>query len=108
MFSVFCECESEMATKGRNCDARVCQGSQVAQSVAEELPSKSVVVNSGRESAVSCSFCFNDASENIMWVVRRKMRVYVLVVWLLINLVVNFAMRHGIVVEGDSEVEIMS
>ena len=36
------------------------------------------------------------------------MRVYVLVVWLRINLVVNFAIRHGIVVEGDSEVEIMS
>ena len=39
---------------------------KVAQSVAEELPSKSVVVSSGRESAVSCSFCFNDASENMM------------------------------------------
>ena len=73
-----------------------------AQSVAEELPSKSVVVNNGRESAVSCSFCFNDASENTMWAVRRKMRIHVLVVWLLINLVVNFAMRHGIVVKGDS------
>ena len=36
------------------------------------------------------------------------MRVYVLVVWLLINLVLNFAMRHGIVVEGDNEVEVMS
>ena len=39
---------------------------KVAQSVAQELPSKSVVVNSGRESAVSCSFRFNDASENMM------------------------------------------
>ena len=75
---------------------------KVAQSVAEELPRKSVVVNSGRESAVLCSFCFNDASENMMWVVRRKVRVHVLVVWLLINSVVNFAMHHGIVVGGDS------
>ena len=75
---------------------------KVAQSVAEELSSKSVVVNSGRESAVSCSFCFNDAREDIMWVVGRKMKVHVLVVWLLVNLVVNFAMHHGIVVEGDS------
>ena len=75
---------------------------KVAQSVVEELSSKSVVVNSGRKSAVSCSSCLNDASENMMWVVRRKMRVHVLVVWLLINLVVNFAMRHGVVVEGDS------
>ena len=58
---------------------------KVAQSVAEELSSKSVVVNSGRESAVSCSFWFNDASEHMMWVVRRKMRVHVLVAWLLIN-----------------------
>lgn len=71
------------------------------------MSSKSVVVNSGRKSAVACSFCFNDASENMMWVVRCKMRVHVLVVWLLINLVVNFAMRHGVVVEGDSEVEVM-
>ena len=39
---------------------------KVAQSVAQELPSKSVVVNGGRESAVSCSFRFNDASENMM------------------------------------------
>ena len=74
----------------------------VAQSVAEELPSKSVVVNSGRESAVSFSFCSNDASENMMWVVRRKMTVHVVVVWLLINVLVNFAMRNGIVVEGDT------
>ena len=63
---------------------------------------KFVVINSGRKSAVSCSFCFNDASENMMWVIRRKMKVHVLVVWLLINLVVNFAMRHGVAVEGDS------
>ena len=60
------------------------------------------MVNSGRESAVSCSLCFNNAGEHMVWVVRRKVRVHAFVVWLLINLVVNFAMRHGIVVEGDS------
>ena len=99
MFSVFCNAKWQSRVGiVTNEFVRV---AMVAQSVAEELPSKSVVVNSGRESAVSCSFCFNDASENMMWVVRRKMRVPVLVVWLLINILVNFAMRHGIVVEGD-------
>ena len=30
------------------------------------------------------------------------------VVWFLINLIVNFAMHHGVVVEEDSKVEVMS
>ena len=54
---------------------------------------KFVVVNGGRQSTVP--YCFDDTSENMFGMFRRKMRMRVFVVWFLVHLIVGFVISHG-------------
>ena len=53
-------------------------------------------------------FSFYDARENVMGVVWRKMRVHVLMVWFLVDLVVDYMVSDGEMVEWQEEIQVMS
>ena len=66
------------------------------------------VVYCSWQSAVSYCFSFYDARENVMGVVWRKMRVHVLMVWFLVDLLVDYMVSDGEMVEWQGEIQVMS
>ena len=78
------------------------------QAECEMVVNEIEVVYCSWQSTVSYCFSFYDARENVMGVVWRKMRVHVLMVWFLVDLVVDYMVSDGEMVEWQREIQVMS
>ena len=78
------------------------------QAECEMVVNEIEVVYCSWQSTVSYCFSFYDARENVMGMVWRKMRVHVLMVWFLVDLVVDYMVSDGEMVEWQGEIQVMS
>ena len=81
---------------------------KASQAECEMVVNEIEVVYCSWQSTVSYCFSFCDARENVMGVVWRKMRVHVLMVWFLVDLVVDYMVTDGEMVEWQGEIQVMS
>ena len=78
------------------------------QAECEMVVNEIEVVYCSLQSTVLYCFSFYDARENLMGVVWRKMRVHVLMVWFLVDLLVDSLVSDGEMVEWQGEIQVMS
>ena len=78
------------------------------QAECEMVVNEIEVVYCSWQSTVSYCFSFYDARENVKGVAWRKMRVHVLMVWFLVDLLVEYMVSDGEMVEWQGEIQVMS